>query len=120
MMIWIMTPGFSDPISINVKGRELRGVVDKANYEKFRDAVQGKLEAIPDNLGRPMKTQVFKPEHVYSKVRNVAPDLIVQFRGLSWRSICGVGHSKLYLQDNDTDPDGCNHSKHGAFILSAP
>lgn len=59
-------------------------MVDKADYEKFRDEVQGKLEAIPDDLGRPMKTQVFKSEHVYRKVRNVAPDLIVHFGGLSW------------------------------------
>ena len=67
-----------------------------------------------------MKSQMFKREHVYRKVRNVAPDLIVHFGGLSWRSTGGVGPSKLYLQENDTGPDGCNHSQHGAFVLSTP
>jgi predicted AlkP superfamily phosphohydrolase/phosphomutase len=53
-------------------------------------------------------------------VRNVAPDLIVHFGALYWRSIGGVGYDSLYLQENDTGPDDCNHAQFGAFVLSAP
>jgi len=44
----------------------------------------------------------------------------VHFGGLYWRSIGTVGHSKIYVQENDTGPDGCNHAQYGMFILVAP
>jgi predicted AlkP superfamily phosphohydrolase/phosphomutase len=53
-------------------------------------------------------------------VRNVAPDLIVHFGDLYWRSIGGVGYGTVHVQENDTGPDDCNHAQHGGFILAAP
>jgi len=53
-------------------------------------------------------------------VRNVAPDLIVHFGALYWRSIGGLGYDSLYLQENDTGPDDCNHAQFGSFLLAAP
>jgi predicted AlkP superfamily phosphohydrolase/phosphomutase len=67
-----------------------------------------------------MGTLVFKPEEVYASVKNVAPDLIVHFGGLYWRSIGGVGYGDIHVQENDTGPDDCNHAQHGAFILAGP
>jgi predicted AlkP superfamily phosphohydrolase/phosphomutase len=52
-------------------------------------------------------------------VRNVAPDLIVHFGGLYWRSIGGVGYPTVHVQENDTGPDDCNHGQKGSFILAA-
>ena len=52
-------------------------------------------------------------------MRNVAPDLIVHFGGLAWRSIGGVGYPTIHVQENDTGPDDCNHAQHGAFILAS-
>lgn len=65
-----------------------------------------------------MNSLVFKPEEIYRTVRNVAPDLIVHFGGLFWRSIGGLGYPSLYIQENDTGPDDCNHAQFGAFLLS--
>jgi predicted AlkP superfamily phosphohydrolase/phosphomutase len=65
-----------------------------------------------------MGNRVYKPEEIYRKVSNIAPDLIVHFGGLYWRSIGSVGHAGLYLQENDTGPDGCNHALYGSFILA--
>src|SRR5204863_5216867 len=64
-------------------------------------------------------TLVFKPEAVYHRVKNVAPDLIVHFGGLYWRSIGGVGYPTIHVLENDTGPDDCNHAQFGAFILAA-
>ncbi len=72
-----------------------------------------------DADGKPLGTLVFRPEEIYRTVRNVAPDLIVHFGGLAWRSIGGVGYPTLHVQENDTGPDDCNHAQHGAFILAA-
>ncbi len=55
---------------------------------------------------------------MYRTVRNVAPDLIVHFGGLYWRSIGGVGYPGLHIQENDTGPDDCNHAQFGSFILA--
>ena len=61
---------------------------------------------------------MFRPEEVYKHVRNVAPDLIVHFGGLAWRSIGGVGYPTIHVRENDTGPDDCNHAQHGAFVLA--
>ena len=67
-----------------------------------------------------MGTEVFRPEEIYRKVTRIAPDLLVHFGGLYWRSIGGVGYSSVYQHENDTGPDDCNHAQFGAFIFSDP
>lgn len=112
--------GYYARVFFNVRGREPRGVIEKADYEKFRDEIKAKLEATVDDKGAPMHTRVFKPEEIYKTVRNVAPDLIVHFGDLYWRSIGGVGYPGIHVQENDTGPDDCNHAQFGSFILAAP
>ena len=53
-------------------------------------------------------------------VNGVAPDMVVHFGGLFWRSIGGLGYDRLHVQENDTGPDDCNHAQYGVFILNAP
>ncbi|MGH9528480.1 MAG: alkaline phosphatase family protein [Terriglobales bacterium] len=112
--------GYYARVFFNVQGREPRGVVPASAYETFQAEMKARLEALPDDKGAPMKSLVFNPKELYRQVRNVAPDLIVHFGGLYWRSIGTVGHGKLHIQENDTGPDACNHAQYGMFILSAP
>jgi predicted AlkP superfamily phosphohydrolase/phosphomutase len=112
--------GYYARVFLNVKGREPRGTIDPGDYERFRDEVKARLEGTTDAEGSPLGTQVFKPEEVYRDVRNVAPDLIVHFGGLHWRSIGGVGYPTTHVLENDTGPDDCNHSQFGAFLLAGP
>ena len=112
--------GYYARVFFNVQGREPQGVISPGEYERFQDEIKLRLEALPDDKGFPMKSQVFKPKELYRQVRNIPPDLIVHFGGLYWRSIGTVGHGNLYFQENDTGPDACNHAQYGMFILSAP
>jgi predicted AlkP superfamily phosphohydrolase/phosphomutase len=112
--------GYYARVFMNVQGREPSGAIAKDDYEQFRDQLKARFEALVDDKSNPMGTLVFKPDEVYKTVRNIAPDLIVHFGGLYWRSIGGVGYPDLYVQENDTGPDGCNHAQFGAFILAAP
>jgi len=112
--------GYYARVFLNVKGREPEGTIDPADYEAFRDELKAKLEATVGPDGEPLGTLVFKPEEIYRDVRNVAPDLIVHFGGLAWRSIGGVGYPTVHVRENDTGPDDCNHAQHGAFILASP
>ncbi|MBX6313453.1 MAG: alkaline phosphatase family protein [Isosphaeraceae bacterium] len=111
--------GYYARVFFNVKGREPRGVIEPADYERFREEIKARFEAITDPDGQPLGNLVFRPEEIYRHVRNVAPDLIVHFGALSWRSIGGVGYPTLHVQENDTGPDDCNHAQHGAFLLAS-
>jgi len=111
--------GYYARVFFNVRGREPDGVIDLADYERFRDDIKARLEATVDDRGRPLGTLVFRPEEIYRNVRNIAPDLIAHFGALSWRSIGGVGYGRIHVQENDTGPDDCNHAQYGAFILAA-
>lgn len=111
--------GYYARIFLNVRGREPQGAIDPRDYERFRDELAQRLEATVDPAGRPLGTQVFRPEEIYREVRGVAPDLIVHLGALAWRSIGSVGHGRIHVQENDTGPDDCNHAQFGAFILTA-
>ena len=112
--------GYCGRVFLNVRGREPQGTVDPADYEKVRADLKARLEATADDQGRPLGTRVFAPDKVYRAVRGVAPDLIVYFGDLLWRSVGGVGYAKVHVRENDTGPDDCNHAPFGAFILAAP
>ena len=112
--------GYYARVFFNIQGREPQGVIPASDYESFQDEMKARLEALTDDRGRPLQSLVFKPAEIYRQTRNVAPDLIVHFGGLFWRSIGGVGYGRFHVQENDTGPDACNHAQFGMFLLAAP
>lgn len=112
--------GYYARVFLNVKGREPDGAIDPQDYDQVRNELAAMLEATVDDRGEPMGTRAFKPEEAYRSVRDVAPDLIVHFGGLYWRSIGGVGYPSIHIEENDTGPDDCNHAQFGAAILAGP
>jgi predicted AlkP superfamily phosphohydrolase/phosphomutase len=111
--------GYYGRLFLNVEGREPSGTVPPGQYETVRQQLIDKLEALSDHNGEPMGTRALRPEEVYPEVNGVAPDLIVYFGGLRWRSVGSVGLGQgLYTFENHTGPDDCNHSDRAAFVLS--
>ena len=111
--------GYYARIFINVEGREPNGIVSAQDYDSIRDELKVQLEAIVDEAGHNIGTRVFKPEEVYRECRNIAPDLIVYFGNLFWRSVGSVGYNSIYTYENDTGPDDCNHAEMGMFIFKS-
>ena len=109
--------GYYGRCFLNIKGREPNGVVEPSRYEEVRDELVAKLEALPGPDGRPMGTQVFKPQAVYPEIRGVAPDLIVYFGDLDWRSVGAIGNQSIYTYENDTGTDGANHDRKAFFSM---
>ena len=109
--------GYYSRIFMNVEGREPQGIIPKADYEKVRDEIKKKLEELGDENGNPIGTKVFKPEEVYREVKNIAPDLIVYFGNLGWRSAGSVGGGSVHTHENDTGPDDANHARFGLFMM---
>ena len=89
--------GYYARVFLNVAGREPEGTIAPEDYEKVRDELIAGLKSIPDENGRDIGTQVYRPEELYKEVRGVAPDLIVYFGGLYWRSVGTVGDELVAL-----------------------
>jgi predicted AlkP superfamily phosphohydrolase/phosphomutase len=112
--------GYYARIFLNVKGREPEGTVAMADYETLRDELTAKLSQLTDPSGKPLNVKVFKPQAIYQKVRGHAPDLIVYFDDLAWRSVGSVGLNSFYTVENDTGPDDANHAPFGLMIFHDP
>lgn len=111
--------GYYARVFMNVEGREPQGTIPAADYERVRDDLARRLEAIPDEHGRPMGTRAYRPEDLYPDVNGVAPDLIVVFGDLHWRSVGTIGGDEGVLTfENDTGPDDANHAQHGTIVAA--
>ncbi len=112
--------GYYGRLFINVKGREPDGQVAPEDYESFRDDLARRIEAVCDHEGNLMGNKCYKPEEIYDKVNNIAPDLVVIFGDLRWRSVGVVGCDSVYTFANDTGPDDANHAQQGLYLYTHP
>ncbi|MBC7869570.1 MAG: alkaline phosphatase family protein, partial [Chitinophagaceae bacterium] len=112
--------GYYGRVFLNVTGREPQGIIRAEAYEQVRDELAAALEAIHGAAGEKLNTRAIKPQDVYTQVSGIAPDLLVYFGDLHWRSVGSLGHGKHFTLENDTGPDDANHDTHGLFILYEP
>jgi len=112
--------GYYGRLFLNVKGREPEGIIDPSEYEDVRNDIIERLENMKDHEGKPLGTKVFKPEEFYPVVKGIAPDLIIYFGDLYWRSVGSIGYDTIYTFENDTGPDDANHAQYGMFIARKP
>jgi predicted AlkP superfamily phosphohydrolase/phosphomutase len=111
--------GYYCRLFLNVAGREPQGTVAAANYERVRGELKERLEALGDELGRPIGTIAHRPEELYAERNGIAPDLMVYFGDLFWRSVGQVGTGAVHVFENDTGPDDANHAHEGLYVLAA-
>src|SRR5918992_2579014 len=109
--------GYYGRLFLNVEGREPNGTIPADRYEDVRNELVAKIESMTDHEGVPLGNKALKPEDIYEKQGGVAPDLIVIFGQLRWRSAGSLGHDSIYTFKNDTGPDEANHAEQGIFIM---
>jgi predicted AlkP superfamily phosphohydrolase/phosphomutase len=109
--------GYYGRLFLNVEGREPNGIIPPDRYEEVRDELVAKIESMTDHEGTPLGNKALKPEEIYEKQGGVAPDLIVIFGQLRWRSVGSLGHDAIYTFENDTGPDEANHAEQGILIM---
>jgi ATP sulfurylase len=112
--------GYYGRLFLNVQGREPQGVIPSGDYEEVRDEIIYRLSQITDENGVNIGTVSYKPQEVYSECRNVAPDLMIYFGNLAWRSVGSMGHGRVHTRENDIGPDDANHAQGGIFIMYDP
>jgi predicted AlkP superfamily phosphohydrolase/phosphomutase len=60
-----------------------------------------------------------RPEELYPERNGIAPDPLVYFGDLLWRSVGQVGTGTVHVFENDTGPDDANHAHEGLYVLAA-
>ncbi len=110
--------GYYCRLFLNVAGREPEGTIPPDDYERVREELKTKLEALGDEHGRPIGTVAHRPEELYPEANGVAPDLLVYFGDLFWRSIGQVGTGSVHVFENDTGPDDANHAHEGLYVVA--
>jgi len=109
--------GYYSRLFLNVEGREPQGLIPAADYDRVREELKEKLEALGDDQGRPIGTIAHRPEDLYAERQGVVPDLLVYFGDLYWRSVGQVGTGTVHVFENDTGPDDANHAHEGLYVL---
>jgi predicted AlkP superfamily phosphohydrolase/phosphomutase len=122
---WPRTQAWADGgphgrVFINLAGREPRGGVPPSRLDSLRDEIAGKLEALEDHCGRPMGNRVLRPEAIYRSVRNIAPDLLVEFGDLAWRAVDTVGGEGVLAFEDHAGLADSNHARQGILIYHGP
>lgn len=113
--------GYYGRIFLNVEGREPQGIVSPAAYEETRAELEAALNTIVDaDTGQIVGATCHRPQRIYTATNNVAPDFIVYFGDLHYRSIGSLGHGAFTTRENDTGPDDANHGQEGLFIWVDP
>ncbi|MCX5758248.1 MAG: alkaline phosphatase family protein [Candidatus Hydrogenedentes bacterium] len=109
--------GYYGRVFLNLEGREPQGVIAAADYDVCLSELAAAIEAMPGPDGQPLGNRALRPRDLYRAVNGIAPDLIVYFGGLNWRSVGAVGFDGIHTFENDTGPDDANHDFDGVFIM---
>lgn len=110
--------GYYARLWFNLVGREPNGTLTPPQAADLRDRLVEELGTIEDPQGGPLPVQVLDPHDLYHAVTREAPDLMVYFGDLRFRSAATMGHDALMLPENDVGPDDAVHSLHGVFLYA--
>lgn len=112
--------GYYARVFLNVKGREPQGTIALKDFREVRSQLIADLQTLTYPDGSPLPVKAHIPGDTYQKVRGMAPDLVVYFDDLAWRSVGSVGSGSLHVNNNDTGPDDANHAPYGLMIFHDP
>jgi predicted AlkP superfamily phosphohydrolase/phosphomutase len=112
--------GYYARIFFNVRGREPTGVLEPNEVPAFALRLTQELQAVRKPDGEALGADVRAPRQIYRQVRGDAPDLMVYFGDITWRSAGTIGHPSLFLEHNDTGPDDSVHSFDGMYLVVDP
>jgi predicted AlkP superfamily phosphohydrolase/phosphomutase len=112
--------GYYARIFFNLRGRETHGIVDPTQVPAIRTRLEADLATVRRPDGSPFPVRVLEPAQMYHTVRGDAPDLMLYFDDLRYRSAGTVGHRQLFLPENDINPDNAVHGMDGVYLLHDP
>ena len=91
----------------------------RATTKPFATTLRSGWRRSRTTRGGRWRPRVYKPEELYDEVNGVAPDLIVVFGDLLWRSVATIGGDEgVHTLENDTGPDDANHAQDGMIVAA--
>ena len=112
--------GYYARVFLNVKGREPDGVVGPGSTRRYgrpRPAPRGH----PRRREQPDPDRRLQARGAVRGPQGIAPDLIVVFGDLLWRSVGTIGGDEgIQTLENDTGPDDANHAQDGLYVVAGP
>jgi predicted AlkP superfamily phosphohydrolase/phosphomutase len=112
--------GYYARIFLNVRGREPQGLLEPTEVEAFTGLLTKELGEVRRPDGDLLGSEVKRPSEVYHQVNGDAPDMMVYFGNVAWRSAGTIGYPSLFLEENDTGPDDAVHSFDGIYVVVDP
>jgi len=112
--------GYYARIFYNIRGREPQGALQPSEVPEFEARLTRELQAVHRPDGQPLGVDARIPAKIYHEVRGDAPDLMVYFGNVTWRSAGTIGYETLFLEENDTGPDDSVHSFEGIYVVDRP
>jgi predicted AlkP superfamily phosphohydrolase/phosphomutase len=112
--------GYYARIFLNIRGREPQGVLSPSEVEGFSHQLARELGEVRRPDGGLLGAEVKLPREIYAQVNGDAPDMMVYFGGVAWRSAGTIGYDSLFLEENDTGPDDAVHSFDGIYVVVDP
>lgn len=109
--------GYYARVFLNVEGREPEGIVPAERLDAEVAALAAELEAMQIEGVDGLSVRAHRPRDLYRAVRGLAPELLVIFGDLAYRSVSLVGGS-LFEREDDRRPDGANHDWDGVFVAA--
>lgn len=107
--------GYYGRIYFNVAGREAQGIVPSAEIQALKQEIRTLLAAVKRPGATKAQNRVLDPQEIYPRVRGLAPDLMIYMEDLALRVSASLGRA-LFIDENDTGPDGANHAFDGICI----
>ncbi|MCI4341913.1 MAG: phosphodiesterase, partial [Thermoplasmata archaeon] len=99
---------------------EPEGILAPGAVPGLVDELRAGLSKVVRPDGQPLAAEVHTPKELYREVHGDAPDLVVYFGKLRWRSAGTMGHAGQFLSENDTGPDDSVHSFEGVYAVVPP
>ena len=109
--------GYYARVSLNVAGREPEGIIEASAIDREVESLRATLVGRASELGVGA-IDAHRPTELYRAVNGLAPELLVFFGDLDYRSLSLVGTDTIVLPRDEGRADSCNHDWDGIFLAA--
>lgn len=118
---WSM--GGAGQIYVNVKGRELEGIVEPSDCGAVLDELTAKLTAITGQDGKPLNASIYKRDNIHQgPLSEYGPDMFVNFDDYRWHTNeqVGFGRGTIHASEAPQGRRECGPGLSGYFCAAGP
>ena len=113
--------GNTGQIYLNLKGREIQGIVEPADYDKVLNEICEKIKDLSEGNSRVTNLQILKGKDLYSGASSAySPDLVALFNDGRLASTEKIGYDKLFLEPEEVPIYYGGNGLYGYYCINGP